>query len=79
MAGSGRRGGTAARTIVRRRPGTGGPARRWPWAVAAVVAGGLAGGAVALVLRRRGGAAPEDVQEPDEVEAVVDRPVAPSG
>lgn len=73
MAGSGARGAHGSRTARRRARGLTGPARRWAWAVGAVLAGALAGAGTAVVLRRgRGGAA--DVQEPDEVQAVVDHP-----
>ena len=47
--------------------------------MAAVVAGGLAGAAVAVALGRRRGVGADEVQEPDEVEAVVDRPDRAAG
>jgi len=55
------------------------PARRWPWALAATVAGAAAGAAVAGAARRgqdRAGAV-----DPQQVQAVVDRPdgTAPRG
>ena len=50
------------------------PVRRWPWAVAAVVAGACAGGAVAYVLRRVQGTDAPGAVDPDELLAVVDRP-----
>ena len=62
----------AARTLARGARGRPVPARRWPWAVAAVAAGALSGAAVALALRR--GRAGGAVQEPEELQAVVDRP-----
>lgn len=50
------------------------PTRRWPWALAAVVAGACAGGAVAYVVRRVEGADAPGAVEPDQLRAVVDRP-----
>ena len=50
------------------------PARRWPWAVAAVVAGGAAGAAVAYAVRRVEGVDSPEAVDPQEVQAVVDRP-----
>lgn len=48
--------------------------RRWPWAVAAAVAGAAAGGAVAYALRKVEGTDAPDAQEPHELQAVVDVP-----
>lgn len=48
--------------------------RRWPWAVAAAVAGASAGGAVAYALRTVEGTDAPDAQEPHELRAVVDVP-----
>jgi hypothetical protein len=73
MAGHGSRGARARRAAQRRTRQLTGPVRRWPWAVAATVAGAVAGAAVAVMLRR-GRLGAVDVQEPDEVQAVVDRP-----
>ena len=47
---------------------------RWPWALATTVAGAAAGAAVAWALRRVEGEDQPGAQEPDEVQAVVDRP-----
>lgn len=53
---------------------TGPLVRRWPWALGAAVLGAAAGGAVAAVVRRVGGADSPDAQEASELRAVVDRP-----
>jgi hypothetical protein len=53
------------------------PVRRWPWAVLAAVVGAAAGSAAALVVRSLEGEDAPDAQEPDQVQAVVDRPPAP--
>lgn len=57
--------------------------RRWPWAVAAAVVGAAAGAGVAYlvgrVVGRVVGRDAPDAQEPEDVQAVVDRaPDAPS-
>jgi outer membrane lipoprotein SlyB len=49
------------------------PARRWPWALAATVAGAVAGTAVAYAVRRVQGQDRPGAVEPDQVRAVVDR------
>ena len=49
--------------------------RRWPWAVVAAVAGAAAGAGTALLLQRVLGTDAPDAQEPEDLEAVVDRPV----
>ena len=46
---------------------------RWRWALAAAVAGAAAGVAIAVALRNR--ADPPDAQDPEDLEAVIDRPV----
>ena len=51
-----------------------GRARRWPWALAATVAGAAAGGAVAHVVRRVQGQDRPGAVEPEQLQAVVDRP-----
>ena len=48
--------------------------RRWPWAVGAAVLGAAAGAAAALVVGRLVGTDAPDAQEPEDLEAVVDRP-----
>jgi hypothetical protein len=48
--------------------------RHWPWVVAAVIAGAVAGGAGAYVLRRVQAGEPEGAVDPAAVHAVVDRP-----
>ena len=56
------------------------PARRWPWAVAAAVAGATAGAGVALVVQRVLGQDAPGAQDPSELRAVVDpRPETTSG
>ena len=49
-------------------------ARRWPWALAASVAGAAAGAAVAYAARRVQGQDDPGAVEPEQVRAVVDRP-----
>lgn len=52
--------------------------RRWPWAVGAAVLGAAAGAGVAYVLQRVVGQDAPDAQDPEDVQAVVDRaPEAP--
>lgn len=53
--------------------------RRWPWAVAAAVLGAAAGAALAQLVGRvlLGRDAP-DAQEPEDLQAVVDRPAPPA-
>jgi hypothetical protein len=70
--GNARRTGTGLRG---RRPPA---ARRWPWALLAAVLGAAAGSAAAVVVRSLEGTDAPDAQEPDEVQAVVDRPEPPS-
>jgi hypothetical protein len=53
---------------------TGARARRWPWALAATVAGAAAGGGVAYAVRRVAGQDPPGAVEPAQLRAVVDRP-----
>ena len=50
------------------------PAPRWPWALAAVVAGAAAGAAVAYAARRVQGQDRPDAVDPQQLRAVVDRP-----
>ena len=52
------------------------PRRRWPWALAATVAGAAAGAAVAYAVRRVEGQDRPDAVEPEQLQAVVDRPDA---
>jgi hypothetical protein len=51
-----------------------GPRRRWPWALAASLAGAAAGGAVALAVRRVQGQDRPGAVDPEQLQAVVDRP-----
>jgi hypothetical protein len=48
--------------------------RRWPWALAATVAGAAAGAAVAYAVRRVQGQDRPGAVEPEQLQAVVDRP-----
>ena len=66
------RGGAAWDALRGERVGPPVAHRRWPAALAAAAAGAAAGVAVAMVLRRLHGDAP-DAQEPEELQAVVDR------
>ncbi len=50
------------------------PARRWPWALAATMAGAAAGAAVAYAVRRVEGTESPGAVEPEQLRAVVDRP-----
>ena len=47
---------------------------RWPWALAAALAGAAAGVAVALAVRRMSRPDAPNAQDPDDLEAVIDRP-----
>ena len=49
-------------------------ARRWTWALAATVAGAVAGGGVAYAARRLSGQDRPGAVEPEQLQAVVDRP-----
>ena len=50
------------------------PARRWPWALAATIAGAAAGAGVAYAVRRVWWVDRPDAVDPEQLEAVVDRP-----
>jgi hypothetical protein len=67
------RGGAAWDALRGERVGPPAAARRWPWALAAALAGATAGIAVAVALR--GKADPPDAQDPEDLEAVIDRPL----
>lgn len=67
---------TPRRASLRRRDEP--PVRRWPWAVLAAVLGAAAGSAAAFAVRALEGTDAPDALEPDELQAVVDRPAAPS-
>lgn len=69
------RGGAAWDALRGERVGPPVAARRWPVALAAAVAGAAAGAAVAMVLRRLRTQDAPGAQEPEELEAVVDRTV----
>ncbi|MBW3551714.1 MAG: hypothetical protein KY442_13295, partial [Proteobacteria bacterium] len=53
-------------------------ARRWPWAVLAAAVGAAAGAGVALLVGRLIGEDAPGAQEPEELQAVVDRPTDPA-
>lgn len=67
------RGGAALDALRGGRVGPPVAVRRWPWAVAAAVVGAAAGAAVAYVVGRVVGQDAPDAQEPEDVQAVVDR------
>ena len=71
------RGGAAWDAVSGARVGPPTAVRRWPWALAAAALGAVAGGALAVLVRRLGGQDAPGAQEPEELEAVVDRPVSP--
>lgn len=71
------RGGAAWDAVSGARVGPPTAVRRWPWALAAAALGAVAGGAVAVLVRRLAGQDPPGAQEPEELVAVVDRPVGP--
>ena len=66
------RGGAAWDALRGERVGPPIAVRRWPWALAAAAVGAAAGVAVALVLRGRPDA--PGAQDPEDLEAVIDRP-----
>lgn len=71
------RGGAAWDALRGERVGPPVAVRRWPWAVGAAVAGALAGAAVAYVASRLRTQDAPDAIEPEQVQAVVDRPDGP--
>ena len=68
---AGARGGEAWAALRSQVPAL--PARRWPWAVGAALAGATAGAAVAYVVGRLSTPDAPDALEPEQVQAVVDR------
>jgi hypothetical protein len=70
--------GGARRAVARLRGQEEPPSRRWPWALLAAVLGAAAGSAAAFAVRTLEGTDAPDALEPDEVQAVVDRPGGPS-
>jgi hypothetical protein len=69
------RGGAAWDALRGDRVGPPVAVRRWPWTLSAALLGALAGAAVAAVVLRVVGQDAPDAQEPEDLEAVVDRPV----
>lgn len=53
--------------------------RRWPWALGAAVLGALAAGGLSACVRRLAGQDAPGAVEPDELQAVVDRPGEAAG
>ena len=53
--------------------------RRWPWALAAALAGGAAAAGAVLLARKVEGTDAPGAQEPHELQAVVDRPASAPG
>jgi hypothetical protein len=68
------RGGAAWDALRGERVGPPVAVPRWPWALAAAIAGAAAGVAVAVAIRRVAGADRPDALDPEDVEAVIDRP-----
>ena len=66
--------GSAAWAALRDPAGDVLPTRRWPWAFGAAVAGAAAGAVVALAIGRVRTADVPGAQDPEELQAVVDRP-----
>lgn len=72
------RGGAALDALRGSRVGPPVAVRRWPWALGAAVLGAAAGAGVAYVLQRVVGQDAPGAQDPEDVQAVVDRaPEAP--
>jgi hypothetical protein len=69
------RGGAAWDALRGERVGPPVAVPRWPWALAAALAGAAAGVAVAIAVRRLDRPDAPDAQEPEDLEAVIDRPV----
>jgi hypothetical protein len=69
------RGGAAWDALRGERVGPPVAAPRWPWALAAAIAGAVGGALVAVAVRRLSRPDAPDAQEPEELEAVIDRPV----
>jgi secreted protein with Ig-like and vWFA domain len=68
------RGGAAWDALRGERVGPPVAVARWPWAVAAALAGAAAGVAVAIAMRRISRPDAPDAQNPEDLEAVIDRP-----
>lgn len=69
------RGGAAWDALRGERVGPPVAVARWPWAVAAAAVGAAAGVAVAIAARRFAQPDAPDAQDPEDVQAVIDRPV----
>jgi len=68
------RGGAAWDALRGERVGPPVAVRRWPWALAAAAAGAAAAVVVVVVARRLRYTDAPDAVEPDQLEAVIDRP-----
>ena len=67
------RGGAAWDALRGERVGPPVAVARWPWALAAAAAGAAAGVVVAIAVRRLSRPDAPDAQEPEELQAVIDR------
>ncbi len=77
---SGVRAGAAWDAVRGARVGPPTAVRRWPWALGAAVLGALAAGGLSLLVHRLAGEDAPGAVEPDDLQAVVDRPDAgPAG
>ena len=70
------RGGAAWDALRGERVGPPVAVARWPWALAAAVAGAAAGIAVAIAVRRMSRPDAPGAQDPEDLQAVIDRPVS---
>lgn len=68
------RGGAAWDALRGERVGPPVAAARWPWALAAAAAGAAVAVAVVIATRGLGGPEAPDAQDPEDLEAVIDRP-----
>ena len=69
------RGGAAWDALRGERVGPPVAARRWPWALVAAIAGAVGGALVAVAVRRLSHPDAPDAQDPEDLQAVIDRPV----
>jgi hypothetical protein len=73
------RGGAAWDALRGERVGPPVAVRRWPWAVGAALAGAAAGAVAAYAVQRLRTQDAPDAVEPEQLQAVVDRPDGPIG
>lgn len=69
------RGGAAWDALRGERVGPPVAVARWPWALAAAIAGAAAGVAVAIAVRELSRPDAPGAQDPEDLQAVIDRPV----